>query len=80
MADETAILDALESGHLGGYATDVLTGEAELLKEFSSHPLVEYAKQHRNCILVPHTGGLTHDSRIGTDVFITEKLITFLKE
>ncbi len=78
LVDEDAVLDALQSGQLGGYATDVLANEAGLLKRFESHPLVEYAKTHRNCIVVPHTGGLTHDSRKGTDLFIAQKLARFL--
>ncbi len=70
LVDEGAVLHALQSGQLGGYATDVLTNELEFTKKFENHPLVEY----RNCIIVPHTGGLTHDSRIATDVFIAKKL------
>ncbi len=79
IVDEQAVLEALESGMLGGYATDVLTGELELTKKFENHPLVEYAKSHRNCLIVPHTGGLTSDSRIATDVFIANKLVGAVK-
>lgn len=78
LVDEDAVLAALESGRLGGYATDVLRGEQDLLRHFSNHPLVEYAKKNQNCIIVPHTGGLTHDSRFGTDMFIANKLVAFL--
>ncbi len=78
IVDEAAVLRALEAGTLGGYATDVLAHELDLLKEFKNHPLVEYAKVHQNCIIVPHTGGLTHDSRIGTDVFMAKKLSAYL--
>ena len=78
LVDEAAVLAALVSGNLGGYATDVLTGELELVKKFENHPLVEYAKTHRNCIIVPHTGGLTEDSRVSTDVFIAQKLAAAL--
>lgn len=74
IVDEHAVLAALNSGRLGGYATDVLANELALLERFADHPLVEYAKEHRTCIVVPHTGGLTEDSRVATDVFIAEKL------
>ncbi len=79
IVDELAVRDALASGQLGGYATDVLANELQLLKEFCDHPLVEYAQTHDNCIIVPHTGGLTHDSRIGTDVFMAQKLAKHLQ-
>ncbi len=74
LVDEAAVLRALENGHLGGYATDVLTRELDFTKKFENHPLVEYAKKSHNCIMVPHTGGLTHESRRDTDVFIATKL------
>lgn len=76
--DEDALLEALEKNVIAGYATDVLSRELELLQDFSNHPLVEYAKKNRNCLIVPHTGGLTSDSRIGTDVFMAEKLGSYL--
>jgi len=79
IVDEGAVLKALESGQLGGYATDVPTGEAQILERFEHNPMVEYAKVNQNLIIVPHTGGLTHDSRIGTDVFIAKKLADFLR-
>jgi len=72
--DEDDIVDALEKKEIAGYATDVLTNELELVKNFSDHPLVEYAKKNQNLIIVPHTGGLSYDSRIATDVFIAEKV------
>lgn len=80
IVDESAVLEALKSGNLGGYATDVLSDELLFEKEgFKSHPLVEYAKKNRNLIIVPHIGGMTVDSRIATDVFIAQKLARFLR-
>jgi len=78
IANEEAVLSALESGLLGGYATDVLTNEIDFIKTFSNHPLVEYAQAHNNLIIVPHTGGLTYESRIATDMFVAEKLAKVL--
>ena len=78
LVDEAAVLAALKSGRLAGYGTDVLAGELSFNKGFSDYPLVEYAKQNRNCIILPHTGGMTHDSRIATDLFIANKLKDFL--
>jgi len=78
IVDEDAVLSSLKSGKLAGYGTDVLAGELSFGKTFPSYPLVEYAKQNRNCIILPHTGGMTHDSRIATDVFMAKKLVAFL--
>lgn len=79
LVDEAALLKALENKTIAGYGSDVLSNEIALVKNFSNHPLVEYAKKNQNCIIVPHTGGLTYDSRIATDVFIAKKLAAFLE-
>jgi D-3-phosphoglycerate dehydrogenase len=79
IVNEAALLQALKSGHLGGYATDVLADELSFPERgFAKHPLVEYAKVYENVLIVPHIGGMTHDSRIATDVFMAEKLKRFL--
>lgn len=79
IVDEAAVLMALKEKTIAGYATDVLSDELSFEKEgFANHPLVEYAKEHRNLIIVPHIGGMTVDSRIATDVFIAQKLQSFL--
>ena len=75
IVDEAAVLESLESKKMAGYATDVLADELSFEeKGFEKHPLVEYAKTHDNCIIVPHIGGMTIDSRIATDVFMAKKL------
>lgn len=80
IVDEKDLLGALQKGEVAGYGTDVLEGEAQFAEQFSGHPLVEYAKTHQNVIIVPHLGGMTHESREATDVFIAEKLATTLKK
>jgi len=80
IVDEDAVLSSLESGEIAGYGTDVLAGELSFTKGFSDYPLVEYAKKNKNCIIFPHTGGMTHDSRSATDIFIAKKLSVFLKK
>lgn len=75
IVDETAVIEALESGQLGGYATDVVTDEAGVLvRGTRGHALIEYATSHQNCIVVPHIGGLTQESRERTDIHIAQKL------
>ncbi len=74
IVNETDLLEALTSGQIGGYATDVLADELSFGKSgFVDYPLVEYAKKNSNVIIVPHVGGMTHESRDATDIFIAEK-------
>lgn len=80
IVDEGALLRALQSGQVAGYATDVLARELELGKTFGDYPLVEYAKTHRNVIIVPHIGGMTHESRENTDIFVVKKFQDFLAQ
>jgi D-3-phosphoglycerate dehydrogenase len=75
--DETALLTALESGHLAGAALDVLSHERSRVLEISS--LIEYARTHTNLILTPHIGGATYESMAATEIFIAQKLVNFLK-
>ncbi len=58
IADETALLEALESGHLGAAGLDVLNGEPEI----DQHPLVVYARTHDNLLITPHCGGFSPDA------------------
>lgn len=74
IVDEQALLSALEHKQLAAYATDVLADELDFNQQFKNHPLVEYAKSHDNLIIVPHIGGMTHESREATDIFIAEKI------
>jgi D-3-phosphoglycerate dehydrogenase / 2-oxoglutarate reductase len=78
IVDEEELLEALRDKKIAGYATDVLADELDFeTKGFKNHPLVEYAKTNRNCIIVPHIGGMTVESRERTDVFIARKLKQF---
>ncbi len=79
IVDESALLHALEGNHVAGYAADVLADEMKFDENFSNHPLVEYAKSHDNLIIVPHLGGMTHEARAATDIFMAEKVRDALK-
>lgn len=74
IVDENALIGALEDGQVAGYAADVLADEFKPGVSLKGYPLVEYARTHQNVIIVPHTGGMTHESRERTDLFIVEKL------
>lgn len=78
IVDEVALLQALEQGRIGGYAADVLADENTFGGQIPlQHPLLLYAKQHRHCILVPHIGGMTVESREATDTFMAEKIVAW---
>lgn len=53
LLDEAAVLAALESGQLGGLASDVLEGEPPANRRLAEHPRV---------IVTPHAGGFTRES------------------
>ncbi len=75
--DEQALLEALESGRIGGAALDVLSNERS--DALSRSPLIEYARRHSNLILTPHIGGATYESMAATEVFMAEKLVQYLE-
>ncbi len=58
IADESALLDALLSGQIGGAGLDVLEGEPDI----ADHPLIIYSKAHDNLIVTPHCGGFSPDA------------------
>lgn len=75
IVDEAALLSALAAGEIAGYAADVLADEFRFDDTgLVNHPLIDYAKKHKNVIIVPHIGGMTVESREQTDVFTVEKL------
>jgi len=78
LIDESALLDALVSGHLGGAALDVLAGEYEtdFKSIFKNSPLVKYAGNYDNLIITPHYGGATLDSWVKTQ----ERTVDLIRE
>jgi D-3-phosphoglycerate dehydrogenase / 2-oxoglutarate reductase len=72
LIDETALLDALQSGHITGAALDVVCGEQR--SGLESHPLIAYAREHENLIITPHIGGCTVESMEKTELFMATKL------
>ncbi|MFA5133289.1 MAG: hydroxyacid dehydrogenase [Patescibacteria group bacterium] len=72
--DESVLLSALQNGKIGGAALDVVTNEDANGKFLGDHPLLEYAKNSDNLLIVPHIGGATYDSMAKTEDFIAEKV------
>ena len=76
LVDEAALVDALESGRLGGAALDVLADEH--LRAGKAHPLVAFAATHDNLVLTPHIGGCTRESMEKTEEFLAGKVAAYL--
>ena len=74
IVDEGAILAALKSYHLTGYAADVLADELSFTPTKARSALIDFARTHDNVIITPHIGGTTVEARRATDMFIAEKL------
>ncbi len=58
IVDEAALLEALESGRLGGAGLDVLEGEPAI----AEHPLIAYTRRRDNLLITPHCGGYSPDA------------------
>jgi len=76
IVDEAAMLKALKNGWLKGAALDVLQGEHNIS---DVHPLIQYAKENRNLLIVPHIGGNTYESFVKTEHFIAGKIIEIIQ-
>ena len=61
LVDEQVIAHMLQSGHLGGYATDVLATEFSCL---SDSPILQlHEKGDFNIMITPHVGGMTFEGQ-----------------
>lgn len=72
LMDESALLEALQTGRLAGAALDVLASERAT--GMAHHPLVQYARTHPNLVLTPHVGGCTVESMEKTECWMAQKL------
>ena len=58
VVDQDALLEGLESGHIGAAGLDVLHGEPDI----ENNALVKYARGHDNLLITPHCGGYSPDA------------------
>ena len=80
ITDEAALLDALERGAIAGAAVDTLADERPDGSHLVGNPLVGYAREHENLIVLPHLGGATVEATARTQLFICERLAAWLEE
>jgi len=78
--EEVPLLEALVKKRIAGAALDVLENEDPRGGHIRRHPLVRYARSHRNLVIVPHLGGATFESMARTEDFIAEKILKAVKE
>lgn len=78
LIDEDALLEALRRGKIGGFGADVIVGEWR--DDLDQHPLIQYARDHDHVVIVPHLGGVTHESQALSHLFVVEKLAGIIRE
>ncbi len=82
--DFKALLDALKEGKIAGAAMDVFEGEFQKgfsnSQSFSTHPLLEYARNHDNLLITPHIGGSTLDAWAKTEQHVIKRLINYFTQ
>ena len=75
--DESALIKSLDSGKLSAFGADVLHDEWRA--DMGDSPLVRYAKDHDNVIIIPHIGGCTYKSIVDARLFSARKLVHYLE-
>lgn len=75
--DESALLERLAAGRLGGAAVDVIDGE---WGNINNHPMVEYARKHDNLLITPHIGGVSYEAQQLAVKYTAMQLNKFIKE
>lgn len=77
VVNETALLEALQSGHLSGAGLDVIDGEWDTHLE--AHPLIRFSRENDNLVITPHIGGVTWDSQRAAYAFLAAKLLRTIR-
>jgi len=76
--DEEALLENLRNGKVAAAGLDVISDEWR--SDMGTHPLVQYAKEHKNLVITPHIGGCTRDSLIEARRHTAQKIARFVQE
>ncbi len=80
ITDERALLKALRQKWIAGAAVDTLAGEMPDGSHLKNNPLVRYARQHQNLLIVPHLGGATREATGRTQAYISELVVAEMKK
>lgn len=72
LIDETALVEALESGKVAGAGLDVIDGEWRT--DLDQHLLIQLARRHPRVVISPHVGGVTLESQAMTLKFTADRL------
>ncbi len=78
IVNEMALLSALRKKNIAGAGLDIVDGE--WTTKIGEHPLISYARDHKNLIITPHIGGATHESIVDARIFMAKKVADFLKQ
>ena len=73
--DESALLDGLQTGRIGGAGLDVLSGEPNI----GNNPLLNYARHNHNLVITPHCAGYSPEAVQIVCRRAAEKVIDCLK-
>ena len=68
---------ALQSGKVRAAGLDVIEGEWRT--DLVNHPLIQYAREHENVVIMPHLGGITWESQLMAFEFTANKLADALE-
>jgi D-3-phosphoglycerate dehydrogenase len=80
ITDEKALLGALRSRRIAGAAVDTLAGESPDGRHLKGNPLVQWAREHENLIIVPHIGGTTVEAIERTQSHIADLIIRAIRK
>lgn len=78
--DEQELIRALESGIVAGAGIDVIDGEWLTSQQIYRHPVVHYAREHRNVLITPHIGGVTFESQALAYNRSIEKMVDYAQK
>jgi len=78
LVNESALVKALNDGTLYGAAIDFLPLERFDAKRRSGQ-LLEHARTHENLIITPHLAGSTYESFEKTEIFMAQKLSSYIQ-
>ncbi len=79
LIEKDALLKALRNKWIAGAAVDVLRDERPDGSHLKLDPLWQYAKDHKNFIILPHIGGATIQAMHATQDFTAELVLKHFK-